>query len=170
VAAGITSLKIEGRARNPEYVKATVVAYRTAVAAVGDGTFSPALAERLTAACAAVYHREFGCGLFHGRPGAEQFTDSDENQATSKKLHVGVVLNYYPKARMVQIQIQDQPIAIGDALAIHGPTTGVIELTVTALRRDDAVCTRAERGTWVTLPCESRVRLNDKVFVVRAAR
>jgi putative protease len=167
MAAGIAAFKIEGRARNPEYVKAVVTAYRAAVAAVLDGSFTPALAERLTADCAKVYHREFGCGLFHGRPGAGQFTDTDENQATNKKLHVGIVLNYYPKARMAQIQIQDQPVALGDALAIHGPTTGVVDLTVTALRREEEVCTRAERGTWVTLPCPSRVRVNDKVFVVR---
>jgi putative protease len=169
VAAGVASFKIEGRARNPEYVKATVAAYRAARDAVLGGAFTPALAERLTAACAAVYHREFGCGLFHGRPGAGQFTDTDANQATAKKLHVGVVLNYYPKARMAQIQIQDQPVALGDALSIHGPTTGVVDLTVEALRRDDEVCGRAERGTWVTLPCPQRVRAGDKVFVVRNA-
>jgi putative protease len=169
MAAGIASFKIEGRARNPEYVKAVVTAYRAAVAAVLGGTFSAALAERLTADCARVYHREFGVGLFHGRPGAEQYTDTDANQATSKKLYVGAVLNYYPKARMAQIQIQDQPVALGDALSIHGPTTGVVDLTVTALRRDEEVCTRAERGTWITFPCEARVRVNDKVFVVRPA-
>jgi len=167
MAAGIASFKIEGRARNPEYVKAVVTAYRTAVAAVQDGTFSQDLAARLTADCAKVYHREFGCGLYHGRPGADQFTDTDENQATNQKRHVGIVLNYYPKARMAQIHIQDHPIAVGDTLAIHGPTTGVVDLTVTALRRDEEVCTRAEKGTWVTFPCEQRVRLNDKVFIVK---
>ena len=169
MAAGIASFKIEGRARNPEYVKAVVTAYRAAVAAVLGGTFSAALAKRLTADCARVYHREFGVGLFHGRPGTEQFTDTDANQATAKKLYVGAVLNYYPNARMAQIQIQDQPVALGDALSIHGPTTGVVDLTVTALRRDEEVCTRAERGTWITFPCEARVRVNDKVFVVRPA-
>lgn len=170
MAAGIASFKIEGRARNPEYVKTVVAAYRAAVAAVAGGAFSQALAQRLTAECAKVYHREFGCGLFHGRPGAGQFTDTDANQATTKKLHVGVVLNYYPKAKMAQIQIQDQPVALGDTLSIHGPTTGVVDLTVTALRRDEEACDRAERGTWVTLPCPSRVRVNDKVFVVRDLR
>jgi len=170
MAAGIASFKIEGRARNPEYVKAVVTAYRAAVAAVAEGRFSSALAERLTADCAKVYHREFGVGLFHGRPGAGQLTDTDENQATNKKLHVGVVLNYYPKARMAQVQIQDQPVALGDAVSIHGPTTGVVDLTVTALRRDEEVCARAERGTWVTFPCPQRVRVGDKVFVVRVAR
>lgn len=167
MAAGVASFKIEGRARNPEYVRTVVAAYRAAVAAVADGSFTPGLAARLTAECAKVYHREFGCGLYHGRPGAGQYTDTDENQATTKKLHVGVVLNYYPRARMAQIQIQDQPIASGDALSIHGPTTGVVDLTVTELRRDEEVCARAERGTWVTLPCERRVRVNDKVFIVK---
>jgi putative protease len=169
MAAGIASFKIEGRARNPEYVKTVVTAYRAAVAAVLDGSFSPALAERLTAACAKVYHREFGCGLYHGRPGADQFTDTDLNQATTKKRHVGVVLNYYPKAQMAQVAIQDNPIALGDTLSIHGPTTGVVDLTVTGLRRDEEVCARAERGTWTTFPCKQRVRVNDKVFIVKGA-
>lgn len=170
VEVGIASFKIEGRARNPEYVKTVVGAYRTAVDAVAAGRFSQALADGLEAECAKVYHREFGTGLFHGRPGHDQFTDTDLNQATSKKLHVGVVLNYYPKAGMAQIAIQDQPISLGDAISIHGPTTGVVDLTVGALRRDDEVCERAERGTWVTLPCAARVRPNDKVFVVRDAK
>lgn len=167
MAAGIASFKIEGRARNPEYVKAVVTAYRAAVAAVNDGTFTAALAQRLTADCAKVYHREFGCGLYHGRPGVSQFTDTDENQATNQKRHVGIVLNYYPKAKTVQVAVQDHPVSIGDTLSIHGPTSGVVDLTVSALRRDDEVCTRAEKGTWITFPCEQRVRMNDKVFIVK---
>jgi putative protease len=168
MAAGIASFKIEGRARNPEYVKAVVIAYRTAIAAVNSGSFSTELAERLTHDCAKVYHREFGCGLYHGRPGAEQFTDTDENQATAQKRHVGIVLNYYPKAKAVQIAVQDHPVTVGDTLSIHGPTSGVVDLTVRDLRRDDEVCTRAEKGTWITFPCEQRVRLNDKVFIVKS--
>ena len=165
--AGIASFKIEGRARNPEYVKTVVTAYRAAVAAVRNGTFTPELAQRLTDDCAKVYHREFGCGLFHGRPGAAQFTDTDVNQATAQKRHVGIVLNYYPKAKIVQIAVQDHPVAVGDTLSIHGPTSGVVDLTVHELRRDETLCSRAEKGTWVTFPCEQRVRLNDKVFIVK---
>ena len=167
MAAGVASFKIEGRARNPEYVKTVVTAYRAAVAAVLDGTFSADLAQRLTADCAKVYHREFGCGLYHGRPGMDQYTDTDANQATTKKRHVGVVLKYYAKAHAVQIAVQDQPVTLGDALSIHGPTSGVVDLTVTDLRRDEEVCTRAERGTWITFPCPQRVRPNDKVFIVK---
>jgi putative protease len=166
-AAGIASFKIEGRARNAEYVKTVVTAYRAAVDAVCASTFTQDLARQLTADCAKVYHREFSCGLFYGRPGTEQFTDTEANQATTKKLYAGVVLNYYAKARAVHVAIQDQSIAVGDTLSIHGPTSGVVDLTVAELRRDEVLCNRAEKGTWVTFACPQRVRPNDKVFLVK---
>ncbi len=167
VEAGIASFKIEGRARNPEYVKTVVSMYREAVSAVREGTFTTELGLRLTDTCAQVYHREFGCGLYYGRPGEQQFTDTDENQATTKKMYVGVVLNYYTQKGMAQIRIQDQSIVCGDRLTIHGPTSGVVGLTVETMRHDRESLEHAERGTWVTLPCSERVRVNDKVFVVR---
>jgi len=164
--AGVAAFKIEGRARNPEYGATVVAAYSRAVEAVLDGTFTESLAAELVASCATVYHRPFGTGLFHGRPGTGQFADTEENQATRRKLHTGIVLNYYSKAQTVQVQIQDRPIAIGDTIAIHGPTTGIVTLTVGELRRDETLCSRAEKGTWVTLPCPARVRTGDKVFLV----
>jgi putative protease len=166
MAAGIASFKIEGRARNPEYVKTVVTAYRRAIQAVENKSFSASLAEELLADCAKVYHREFSVGLFHGRPGAQQLTDTDANQATTKKLYVGLVQNYYSQAKVAQILIHDQAIALGDTLSIHGETTGVVDVIVTALRRNDEVCTRAERGTWITFPCAQRVRTHDKVYRV----
>jgi putative protease len=170
MAAGISAFKIEGRARNAEYVKAVVAAYRAAIDAVHGGSFTAERAEEWCVSCERVYHREFGRGLFHGRPGAGQFTDTDANQASVRKLHVGVVLNYYAKAGMVQVQVQDQPIIPGDTLSIHGPTSGVVDLTVNALKRDHETCERAERGTWVTFACPQRVRAQDKVFVVRTVK
>jgi len=167
MATGITSFKIEGRARNPEYVKTVVTAYRHAMEAVQEGRFDTPLVERLMAECAKVYHREFSVGLYHGRPGALQFTNTDLNQAAQKKLYVGLVQNYYGRAQMAQIVIQDQAVELGDTLAIHGETTGVVDVNLSELRRDEEICTRADRGTWVTFPCPQRVRTGDKVYVVR---
>lgn len=164
--AGITSFKIEGRARNADYVKTVVAAYQEAVAAVNAGTFTPALADELVARCAKVYHRQFGVGLYHGRPGSDQFALLDENQATHKKRHVGIVMHYYPKARMAQVMIQDNPIKPGDALSIQGPNTGVVDLVVESLRRDEEVVALAARGNWVTFPCAETIHNNDKVFLV----
>ena len=37
------------------------------------------------------------------------------------------------------MQVQDNALALGDHVQVHGSTTGVVDLSVTALRRDDEV-------------------------------
>ena len=165
VKAGIASFKIEGRARNAEYVKTVTAAYRRAVDAVMDGTFCGALAAELLGEVKKVFHREFSRGLYYGRPGADQFTDSEDSLATTVKRHVGVVLDYFTKAGIVQVKIQDHSVSSGDTLQIHGRTTGVVELTVGEMRRDDELLSRAGRGEWVTFAAP-RCRVGDKVFFI----
>ena len=163
VESGIASFKIEGRARKPEYVHTVVRAYRTAVDAVLAGAFTPELADRLVEETKTVFHRELGTGLFFGRPGVDQYTDHEDSLATSVKRHSGIVIDYFLKAGIAQVQIQDHPLAVGDHVQVHGSTTGVVEVTIESLRRDDEILQRAERGNWVTFPCP-RVRVGDKVF------
>ena len=165
MAAGIASFKIEGRARNANYVKTCVEAYREAVDAVLGGTYTPDLVARLRAKLETVFHREFSDGLYFGRPGADQFADSEDSLATTVKRHVGVVVDYFLKAGIAQVKIQDHEIRPGDELQIHGPTTGVVELTLGELRRDDESPSVGEKGTWVTFRCP-RCRVGDKVFFV----
>ena len=165
--AGITSFKIEGRARNPEYVRTVVKAYKSAVDAVISNEFSHELAQSLETECAKVYHREFGHGLYHGRPGKDQLTGKVLNQATTKKLHVGVVDKYFQKAGVAQITIQNNPVKIGETISIHGPTSGVVDLKISSMRREQESVQTAEKGCWVTLPCNERVRTNDKVYIIK---
>ena len=165
MAAGIASFKIEGRARNAEYVMTCVRAYRRAVDAVIAGTYTPELVAELTEQVKTVFHREFSNGLFYGRPGADQFTDSEDSLATTVKRHVGVVIDYFLKAGIAQVKIQDHAIRPGDRLQVHGKTTGVQEFVLGELHHDDERPATGERGTWVTFKCP-RCRVGDKVFYV----
>ena len=163
--AGIASFKIEGRARNANYVMTTVRCYRRAVDAVLAGTYTPELVRELTEEVKTVFHREFAEGLYFGRPGVNQFADSEDSLATTVKRHVGIVVDYFLKAGIAQVKIQDHEIRPGDELQVHGPTTGVVELTLGELRRDDETPSVGEKGTWVTFRCP-RCRVGDKVFFV----
>ena len=165
IDAGIASFKIEGRARNAEYVKTTVECYRRAVDAVMNGTYTPALVAELTTEVKKVFHREFSDGMYFGRPGVDQFTDTEDSLSTTVKRHIGIVIDYYLKAQIAQVKIQDHAIAVGDTVQIHGPTTGVQETVITELHRDEERPTRAEKGTWVTFRAP-RCRVGDKVFFV----
>lgn len=163
--AGIACFKIEGRARNANYVRACVLAYKRAVDAVLNGEYTKELIEELTVELKKVFHREFSKGLFYGRPGKDQFTDSEDSLASTIKRHVGVVIDYFTKAGIAQVKIQDHPIRQGDEIQIHGTTTGVIEMVAGELHRDDERPEIAEKGTWITLKTP-RCRVGDKVFYV----
>ena len=165
MAAGIASFKIEGRARNANYVKTVTAAYRRAVDAVADGTYTPELVAELTESVKTVFHREFSDGLYFGRPGAGQFTATEDSCATTVKRHVGVVIDYFLKAGIAQVKVQDHAIRTGDPIQIHGPTTGVLELTAGELWRDDERLDVCEKGGWVTFKAP-RCRVGDKVFFV----
>ena len=165
VAAGISSFKIEGRARNAEYVKTVVAAYRRAVDAVMSGGYTPALVAELTEEVKKVFHREFADGLYFGRPGAGQFTDSENSLSSTVKRHIGIVIDYFIKAGIAQVKVQDHELRQGDTIQIHGSTTGVVELVAGELRRDEEVLECAERGTWATLKTP-RCRVGDKVFYI----
>ena len=165
VKSGVASFKIEGRARNPEYVKTVVAAYRRAVDSVLDGTFSPGLAAALVEETKKVFHREFAFGLFYGRPGDDQYTDTEDSVATTVKRHAGRVIDYFLKAKIAQVKIEDHPLRVGDLVQIHGSTTGVQEFAIESLRRDDETPEVAEKGTWITFPAP-RCRVGDKVFFI----
>ena len=165
MVAGIASFKIEGRARNAEYVKTVVSAYRRAVDAVAAGEYTPELVSALTEEVKTVFHREFASGLYFGRPGVEQFTDSENSLSSTVKRHIGIVIDYFIKAGIAQVKIQDHALRVGDTIQIHGSTTGVVELVAGELRRDDETPVVAERGTWVTLKTP-RCRVGDKVFFI----
>lgn len=169
MAAGIASFKIEGRARNAEYVKTTVECYRRAVDAVVAGCYTEALKAELTREVKKVFHREFSKGMFYGRPGEDQFTDSEDSLATTVKRHAGVVIDYFLKAGIAQVKIQDHALKTGDKVQIHGATTGVQELTLGELRRDDERPEIAQKGEWVTFKAP-RCRVGDKVFYLETIR
>ena len=117
----------------------------------------------LEAEVAKVFHREFSRGLYFGRPGVDQFADSQDSLSTLVKRHAGIVVDYFLKAGIAQVQIQDHPLAVGDAVQIHGPTTGVVEVEIDELRRDDERLESVGKGEWATFRAP-RCRVGDKVF------
>lgn len=169
VASGVKSLKIEGRARNPEYVAHVVKAYRRALDAIAAGTYTEAVQAECMQLVEAVYHRPFAQGLLLGRPGRDQFTGTDANFATEKKVYLGVVRNYYARPSVADILLHDGTLESGMKIAFHGPATGVLTCTAGPLRRDNETPRSIQRGEWATLVVPGKVRPGDKVYAVLPA-
>lgn len=165
VNAGVASFKIEGRARNAEYVATVTEAYKAARDAVLNGTFTKELIEELTGRCSQVYHREFGTGLFYGRPGKEQFVaDGTENLATMRKIHLGVVTEYFLKTHTVLMKVHNDALHPGDKLSIQGNKTGIVETSPKEVFINDRSVHKAPKGADATFYCETPLLPGDIVY------
>jgi len=166
IEGGIDAFKIEGRSRAPEYVKTVVNAYRRAIDAVIDGSYSEKLVNELMEEIAKVYNRGFSKGFLFGRPGPQDWSASYGSQATHKKLYVGKILNYYKKTKIAYGRITSQPLNVGDTVQVHGPTTGVVEFAITQLKTDKQdFVNNIDKGE-VTFPSATLLRRNDQIFKI----
>ena len=81
-----------------------------------------------------------------------------------KKIFLGTVVNYYPKAKAAEVHLTSESLHDGDRLLVTGNTTGAIEFKVNGLRVDDLPVPCAGKGVRTTFQCETKLRPNDKVY------
>ena len=164
IDAGARVLKIEGRARSPEYVKTVSECYGEAATAVADGSFGSEKVDKWTKRLSTVFNRGFWDGYYLGQRLGEWSTTYG-SAATMRKIYLGKVTNYFTRLNVAEIRLETGSLSRGDTLIITGPTTGVAELTVEELR-DEAtnMVETAGKGTLCSVKMPVRVRRSDKVF------
>ncbi|MBQ9470170.1 MAG: U32 family peptidase [Bacteroidales bacterium] len=163
LAAGVRVLKIEGRARGPEYVKTVTQCYSEAVQAIANGTYTPQRVEQWTQRLSAVFNRGFWDGYYLGRRLGE-WSSAYGNTAIERKLYVGKVSNYFARVGVAEMDIEAAPLALGDRVLVIGPTTGVMEATVDSLMINDQPATACPQGASCTIKVPTTVRRADKLF------
>jgi putative protease len=163
--AGVRVLKIEGRGRSPEYVKKVTRVYREAANAYLEGSYTDEKIEAWTAELDSVYNRGFWDGYYLGRKMGE-WTERYGNQATKKKLFLGLVTNYFNKIGVAELKIQTNELLHGDEINIIGPTTGVYEGEVEEIRLNLESVTSASKGSLVSFKTSELVRRGDKVYKI----
>lgn len=164
IDAGARVLKIEGRARSPEYVKTVSECYSEAAAAVADGSFGSVRADDWMKRLSTVFNRGFWDGYYLGQRLGEWSTTYG-SAATKRKIYLGKVTNYFSRLSVAEIKLETGDLNRGDTLIITGPTTGVTECNVEELRDEAAnTVTKANKGTLCSVRMPARVRRSDKVF------
>jgi len=161
--AGVTILKIEGRARSAEYVKTVVKCYDEAIQSYVEGTFSGDKIADWDALLATVFNRGFWDGYYLGQRLGE-WSEKYGSVATLKKEYIGKVTNYFDRVGVGEISIETGNLEVGDDLVFIGPTTGAIELKVEELRVNELNCQAAVKGERCSLPVHQLLRRSDKVY------
>ncbi len=166
IEAGIDSFKIEGRKRSPEYIAKTVATYREAIDLYFKGELNTEAKKEMFDELSKVYNRGFSAGFYHGIPSGNDYTERYGNMATTKKMYVGKVLNYFKKSKIAHIKLEADSLQLNDTIYIQGNTTGSVETTIQSLVQDEKQVDSAAKGDEVTFFLNELVRPRDQVYKV----
>ena len=164
VEAGVRVLKIEGRARGPEYAYTVVKCYKEALQAIIDGTFTEEKKDEWDERLAKVFNRGFWDGYYQGQLMGE-WNKQYGSCATERKVYIGRGVKYFSRIGVAEFTVDATTFSIGDRLLVTGPTTGVMYLTATEIHDNDGnPVETAPQGQRVAIPVTDKVRPSDKLF------
>lgn len=167
INAGVTSFKIEGRMKRPEYVAVVVDAYRRAIDSYQyshDEKYS--ISEQDKKDLAQIFNRDFTTAHLYGKNGQMMMSDRRPN---NRGVRVGRVLNYQPNGKLAEIKL-DEPLAVGDIIEFWVKVGGRVNVTVRTMTVDGQNVSEAAPHTAVTIPISSPVKINDRVFKIFDAK
>lgn len=161
--AGVRVLKIEGRARSPEYVKTVTSCYNEAIDAYVKNDFTKDKIKVWTQRLSKVFNRGFWDGYYLGQRLGE-WSEVYGSNATTRKTFVAKCTNYFDKIGVAEFLLETGEISVGDEIYVMGPTSGLIELTISEIRVDDKPVDIAVKGDLCSILMPQRVRRSDKLY------
>lgn len=166
IDSGVRVMKIEGRARGPEYVKTVVSCYNEAINSYLDGSYSEEKIAGWDERLKTVFNRGFWNGYYLGQRLGE-WSSTYGSEATKKKVYIGKGMKYYSKMGVAEFLVETKyGIKKGDEVIITGPTTGVIELKIDELHVDCSAAEKCERGELFSIPVPCKIRPSDKLYKI----
>ncbi|WP_320110582.1 peptidase U32 family protein [Draconibacterium orientale] len=161
--AGVSVLKIEGRARSAEYVKTVAQCYREAVDAYFDEEFTDEKVEDWNKRLETVFNRGFWDGYYLGQRLGE-WSKNYGSRASKRKLYIGKCTNYFKKIGVAEFKLETNNLKVGDEIIVTGPTTGVYQNTVSEIRFDLKPVEEGVKGQRISVPIDEVIRRADKLY------
>ncbi len=155
-AAGVSSVKIEGRMKSSYYVAVVTRVYRRMIDLLvrEDGEVSTETIASLKNELTRVSHRGYTCGFIAGSPGLNIQNVSDSSYIRNYQ-YVALVLDEKLKEKPgptpILLAVKDQ-ISIGDKLLVMDPADSDFTVTITRILDDTGKllsCSHPGRQVWV---------------------
>ena len=163
VDAGVASLKIEGRMKNPDYVFNVVRVWRRALDMLCDGAWDPGAVEELERELGRSFNRGFTDAYLRGRSGAELMSFE---RAINQGVRVGRLVAVGHEEVTVEL---DAAMAAGDTLEIRF-YPGVDARPDVPKRWPQVPCpVDAAAGKRVVVHCKRKVDTGCEVYLIRSA-
>ena len=161
--AGITSFKIEGRSREPEYVDTVVRVYKHAINK--KTKLTPTEIKQAIQELNKVYTKGFSSGFYLGTPTSDDFSDVEHSKATQKKKFIGKINHYYKELRVGKLKLNNGPLKLDDNILIKGKTTGLIRHKITSMQIKNKDIKIAKQGQEIAIKLPL-CRKNDELYLI----
>ena len=161
IKAGVSSLKIEGRMKKPEYVAVVVRTYREAIDAVLQEKAEFVTAE-MQQHLKQIFNRDFTTAYLLDRPGKNMMSDRRPN---NRGLLLGRVVRYDKNRQLVFVKLQEK-LSLGDQVDFWVKVGGRVTATLQQMQVKGKSVSEALPGEEVAFPLDSFVREHDRVFKV----
>lgn len=163
VAAGVASLKIEGRMKNPDYVFNVVRVWRRALDMLRDGTWDADAVPTLERELGRSFNRGFTDTYLRGRSGAELMSFE---RAINQGVRVGHLVAVGHEEVTVEL---DAAVAAGDTLEIRF-YPGADARPDVPKRWPQVPCpVDAAAGEHIVVHCKRKVDAGCEVYLIRSA-
>lgn len=163
IDAGVRVLKIEGRARGPEYVKIAVECYNEAIKACCDGTYNEEMIADWDERLSKIFNRGFWNGYYLGQRLGE-WSSKYGSSATRVKQYVAKGIRFFSKLGVAEFQMESGELHVGDEVVITGPTTGALITTVEEIRVDLKPVEKTVKGERFSIKVPEKVRPSDRLY------
>ena len=163
IDAGVRVLKIEGRARGPEYVKIAVECYNEAIKACCDGTYNEEMIADWDERLSKIFNRGFWNGYYLGQRLGE-WSSKYGSSATRVKQYVAKGIRFFSKLGVAEFQMESGELHVGDEIVITGPTTGALITTVEEIRVDLKPVEKTVKGERFSIKVPEKVRPSDRLY------
>ena len=157
--SGVSSFKIEGRARSPDYGAMVTGIYRQAMDEYENDPLNYRVKDEWMEELTSVFNRGFDTNFYFNTP----FETSEDNQSKYIKKDIGQVVNYYSKVKAAELRIWDD-LKLGDKIIIQGQTTGSITHTIDSMQIEGESVVEVKKGCNVAIAIGQKVRENDFVY------
>lgn len=163
VAAGVASLKIEGRMKNPDYVFNVVRVWRRALDMLRDGTWDADAVPALERELGRSFNRGFTDAYLRGRSGTELMSFE---RAINQGVRVGHLVAVGHEEVTVEL---DAAVAAGDTLEIRF-YPGADARPYVPKRWPQVPCpVDAAAGERIVVHCKRKVDAGCEVYLIRSA-
>ena len=173
IEAKIDALKIEGRMKDPIYVKTVVECYREAINSYFDGTYNKEKIENWLKRLGKVYNRGFHTGFYFGRPTIDDIElEKRGNISPYKKKYLGKIIAFDNKSKSANLLIERPQLIlkVGDEIIINGPDSYHIEKIKKIIFNGEKIKKIGgpdyKSPVKINIPLTVETAPNDKIYII----